>query len=78
MSTEENNLGPQPVDDLMTRLGIANADLVKASTEQLTFKMVQKARKGRRLTTNAKNKILDAIQTLNPDQKFKFTDLFNY
>ena len=36
-----------PLDELMTELGLSNADLVKASTEQLTFKMVQKARGGR-------------------------------
>lgn len=56
-----------PVDELITELGLANADLVNASTEQLTFKMVQKARKGKPLTPNVKNKIINALQTLVPD-----------
>ncbi len=50
----------------MTELGLSNADLVKASTEQLTFKMVQKARKGKLLTPNVQNKILAALKTLVP------------
>jgi len=48
----------------MTELGLSNADLVKASTEQLTFKMVQKARKGKPLTPNVRNKIIAALKTL--------------
>ncbi len=48
----------------MTRLGLSNADLVKASTEQLTFKMIQKARKGKPLTPNVQNKILAALKVL--------------
>ncbi len=53
-----------PLDELMTELGLSNADLVKASTEQLTFKMVQKARKGKPLTPNVQNKILAALKVL--------------
>ncbi len=50
----------------MTKLGLSNADLVKASTEQLTFKMVQKARKGKPLTPNVQNKIIAALKALVP------------
>ncbi len=50
----------------MTELGLSNADLVKASTEQLTFKMVQKARKGKPLTPNVQNKINGALKVLVP------------
>jgi len=57
---------PSPLDELMTGLGLSNADLVKASTEQLTFKMVQKARKGKTLTPNVQNKILAALKVLIP------------
>ena len=67
---------PQPLDTLMTRLELTNADLVKASTEQLTFKMVQKGRKGRPLTRNVQNKILRAFQTVKPDAAKKLADLF--
>ncbi|MDO8730372.1 MAG: hypothetical protein Q7J69_04220 [Candidatus Omnitrophota bacterium] len=55
-----------PLDELMTERGLSNADLVKASTEQLTFKMVQKARKGKPLTPNVQNKIIAALKVLIP------------
>ena len=72
------NVGVQPLDDLMTRLGVSNADLVAASTRQLTFKMVQKGRKGRRLTPNAQGKILSALRTLKPELTIELKDLFTY
>ncbi len=74
----QSDFGPQPLDTLMTRLGVTSADLVKASTKQLTFKMVQKGRKGRRLTANAQSKILEAFQTLKPTETFTLKDFFNY
>jgi hypothetical protein len=48
---------------------LSNADLVKASTEQLTFKQVQKARSGRPVTANIRQKILRAIDACggNPE-----------
>jgi hypothetical protein len=76
--TKENELGPQPLDGLMTRLALSNGDLVKASTRQLTHKMVQKGRKGRRLTLNVQEKILEALQNLPPQSQYKLQDLFNY
>lgn len=66
----------QPLDLLMTRLELKNADLVRASTEQLSFKMVQKARKGKTLTPNVQYKILAALQALRPDDKFTLKDIF--
>ncbi len=69
---------PQPIDALMTKLGLSNADLVSASTEQLTFKNVQKARTGRRLTPNIQEKILKALQKLKPELKLARRDLFRY
>lgn len=53
----------------MTQQGLTNADLVKASTQQLTFKMVQKGRKGRPLTPNVQKKILNALLRAKPDLK---------
>ncbi len=64
------------LDALLTRLGLSNADLVKASTEQLTFKMVQKGRKGKPLTANVQSKIFAAIQTLRPDPTLSLKDVF--
>jgi len=72
------DLGVQPIDELMGKLGLANADLVKASAQMLTFKMVQKARKGRRLTLNVQQKILNAIRAARPENNITFKDLFNY
>lgn len=71
-------LGAQPLDGLMTQLGLSNHDLVEASKEQLTHKMVQKGRKGRRLTPNVKTKILNALHGVVPDRCFAHRDLFNY
>jgi len=70
--------GAQPLDALMERLELSNADLVKASTEQLSFKMVQKGRKGRRLTPNIQHKILAALQRARPEESLTLKDLFNY
>lgn len=69
--------GEQPLHTLMIRLNLKNSNLVERSTDQLTYKMVAKGRKGRQLTLNAQQKILKA---LNKDQEEKFTlgDLFNY
>ncbi len=74
----QNNFGVQPLDRVMTDLKLSNADLVRASTKQLTHKMVQKGRKGRKLTPNAQAKILEAMNTQNPDRMFTLKELFNY
>lgn len=79
MSTEsDHNLGPQPLDEILTELGVDNSGLVAASTEQLTHKQVQKGRRGRRLTGNIQRKIVTALNTLHPDRQFSVGDLFNY
>jgi uncharacterized protein YbcV (DUF1398 family) len=62
----------------MEKLGLSNSDLVAASTEQLTFKMVQKGRKGRRLTRNVQEKILNALMAVRPDLKIRRRELFHY
>ncbi len=74
----EKDFGVQPLDNIMTSLALSNADLVLASKEQLTFKMVQKGRKGRKLTPNMQNKILRALQRACPDNHFSLKDVFNY
>ena len=73
-----NDLGVQPLDALMTKHALTNHTLVAASTEQLSHKVVQKARKGRRLTSKAKTKILNAMHAALPEHKFAHRDLFNY
>lgn len=74
----EKELGIQPLDGLLTRLGLSNHDLVSVSTEQLSHKMVQKGRRGRRLTPNVRTKILNALHNAVPGKKFAHRDLFNY
>lgn len=70
--------GFQPLDEIMTHFGISNSDLVRVSTEQLTHKMVQKGRKGRRLTPYVKQKIANAINAAQKEHVFTIRDLFNY
>ena len=72
------DLGLQPLDGILNRLGVSNTDLVKGSTSQLAHKMVQRGRKGRRLTPNVQNKILEALRTVCPGEPFTLKDLFNY
>ncbi len=52
-TTDPMEMGTQPLDALMEQLGLKNSDLVEHSTEQLTFKMIAKGRKGRRLSLNS-------------------------
>ncbi|MDD5259759.1 MAG: hypothetical protein PHD29_07310 [bacterium] len=70
--------GTQPLDAILTELGITNSDLVRASTEQLTHKMVQKGRKGRRLTLHVRQKLLNALHNAQKENVFTLQDLFNY
>ena len=68
----------QPLDKILNELGLSNAQVVKASTEQLSHKMVQKGRKGRRLTARVQTKILRALNALHPEPPFRLDQLFNY
>ncbi len=73
----ERDLGEQPIAGLLTQLELDAHDLVAASTEQLTHKMVQRACKGRRLTPNMKCKVQRALQTA-AEREFKLAELFSY
>ena len=78
MSIEiERNLGEQPVVHIMERHGLSAHDLVAASTEHLTHKMVSRARKGRRLTPNVQQKVLNAVNAATGGEYVR-ADLFNY
>lgn len=78
----ERDLGVQPLDGLLEELGLSNRDLVAASTEQLTHKQVQRARKGRRLTRNMQQKVrnafLAAARAGKIEQDLENVSLFNY
>ncbi len=74
----EMEKGIQPLDEMMTKLNLRSHDLVEKSTEQLSHKVVAKARKGRKLTQKSKFKILDALNACQSHQKFALKDIFNY
>lgn len=78
MSEQTYNLGVQPIDEVMSESGLSNRSLVEASGEMLTFKVVQKARKGRRLTRRSQEKVLRAINKVAEERYFKHEELFNY
>lgn len=73
----ERDLGEQPLASLLTELGLKSHDLVIASTEQITHKMVQRGCKGRRLTKNVQGKLLRALNTAT-EKTYVLADLFTY
>ncbi|MBK1790019.1 hypothetical protein [Persicirhabdus sediminis] len=84
----ERDFGDQPLDRMMQAWGMSNHDLVEVSTEQMTHKQVQKARKGRRLTLKMMQKVCRAFNVaiwyqLNDEEKeayyeYMHRDLFSY
>lgn len=77
MENIERNLGLQPLAKIMMQHNLTPHSLVAASAEQLTHKMVARAAKGRRLTPNAKAKILTALN-IAAQKNYTLPDLFNY
>lgn len=73
----ERNLGEQPIAKLMAERGLKAKDLVGASTEQITHKMVSRACKGRWLTPHVRAKIRNAWNTA-AGTTCGVEDLFNY
>lgn len=73
----ERDLGPQPISAIMDQHGLKAHDLVSASTEQITHKMVARACKGRRLTSHVQQKILRALNHAS-GQMFQRSDVFTY
>ena len=79
----ERDLGPQPLAALLERHQLRPTDLVQASDEQLTHKMVARALKGRRLTRNTAEKVLRALNSsiIQPEGEtvaYRMDELFNY
>ncbi|CAN0295081.1 unnamed protein product, partial [Scytosiphon promiscuus] len=73
----QRDLGPQPIAGLMDSRELSSHDLVAASPEQINHKMVARARKGRRLTSNTANKVLRAFNAA-AETDLQLSDLFNY
>jgi hypothetical protein len=74
---KERDHGPQPLSEAMAERGLKPADLVKASLEQITHKMVNRAMNGRRLTRNTMDKVVNAYN-LVCDTSATHRELFNY
>ncbi|MBC7979342.1 MAG: hypothetical protein H7Y36_02130 [Armatimonadetes bacterium] len=53
--------GPQPLDSMMEVWQLSNHQLVDLSTEQLSHKQVQRARKGRQMTLPMMQKVCRAF-----------------
>ena len=75
--SQRREFGPQPIAAILQELGLRSRDLVNASTEQLTYKMVSKACRGRWLSNNVRGKVLRALNKAS-DRKYTLADLFNY
>jgi len=81
----EKNLGEQPLEKIMAEYAIDGSkehglkahDLVRASGEQITHKMIARAKKGRRLTRNVQYKILNALNKAT-GKNYLLKDLFGY
>ena len=74
---DRRNLGVQPIARLMAEHKVKPHDLVRASTQQLTHKMVARACKGRRLTPNVQAKVLDALNKAT-GKSYALEALFDY
>jgi hypothetical protein len=73
----ERNLGEQPITRIMAEHRLSRHDLVDVSAQHITHKMVARACKGRRLTPNAKRKILEALNKAT-GRTYCMGDLFSY
>lgn len=77
MNDTTRDHGPQPLSALLARHELSPTDLVRASREQLTHKMVARATKGRQLSGNAMSKVLRALNAA-AQSTYDLPDLFNY
>ena len=76
-SNIENNLGEQPISNIIAANELKPHDLVARSDEQLTHKMVSRAMKGRRLTRRVQLKVLNALNNVL-EKNYSLKDLFTY
>lgn len=77
MNTTEHNLGPQPIIELLEKHNLKSHDLVAASTEQITHKMVSRGCKGRKLSRRVQLKLVNALNTAT-EQNYTLKDCFTY
>ncbi|MHC4291861.1 MAG: hypothetical protein ACYTEU_09210 [Planctomycetota bacterium] len=77
MNETERNLGPQPIIELLEKHKLTHHDLVAASTEQITHKMVSRGCKGRKLSRRVQLKLVNALNTAT-EQNYTLKDCFTY
>ena len=73
----ERNLNEQPIARILVENKLTNSDLISASKENITYKMLARACKGRRLTPHVQVKICNALNRATA-KAFTVKDLFNY
>ena len=73
----KRDFGEQPIVKIISEKNLKPHDIVNASTEQITYKMISRAVKGRRLSLKVRNKILRAINSFTENQ-YTLKDIFNY
>ncbi|PIS03202.1 MAG: hypothetical protein COT85_04050 [Chlamydiae bacterium CG10_big_fil_rev_8_21_14_0_10_42_34] len=73
----DRNLNEQPIARILVECKLSNSDLIAASTENITYKMLARACKGRRLTPHVQRKICNALNQAS-GKSFSVKDLFNY
>ncbi len=71
------DLGPQPLADVLARLNLKPHDLVEASPNQITHKLITRAIKGRRLTSHSKRLVQQALSAAC-GKLLPLSELFNY
>ena len=69
--------GPQPIAEIMRARGVTPAQVVAATDAQLTFKVVSKACKGRRLTPHMQDKVTRALNAAL-SAAYTSSELFTY
>ena len=77
MKEEQREYGPQPIAELMAKHNLKANDLVAASTEQITHKMVSRACKGRKLSRRVQLKLVHALNNA-AEENYTLKDLFTY
>ena len=73
----ERDMGEQPFAEFMEKHELKSHDLVASSTEHITHKMVTKACKGRRLSPNVRQKVINALNKAS-GQEYTRKQLFTY
>jgi hypothetical protein len=73
----ERNLGEQPLAARLAEHDLQPKDLVRASTEQITHRMVTRGAKGRWLTAKVRAKLVRALN-IAAGSSYQERDLFTY